>query len=155
MMSKGNRRVWSRVGSRPSESTSLFLSSSSLYFISSAFHTRPLCTRPLHFPSRSIGWNERRTAFQTRIPVPSRSLCEYYSALHSRFFCREIPYRDAPLHLRVKMSIRSCFSTSSFLHKFSVSLRRDLLSSFVLVVLRRLQESKGETWHRYSCALEG
>lgn len=62
----------------------------------------------------------------------SGSLCEYYSALHSRFFCREMPYRDAPLHLRAKMSIRSCFSTGSFLHKFSVSLR-----PFVLFCTRR------------------
>lgn len=38
-------------------------------------------------------------------------------------------HRDAPLHSRVRTSIRSCFSTSSFLHKFSVSLRLDLLSS--------------------------
>lgn len=38
-------------------------------------------------------------------------------------------HRDAPLHSRVRTSIRSCFSTSSFLHKFSVSLRLDFLSS--------------------------
>lgn len=111
---------------------------------------RDLCT----FPSRSIE-RERAKSSVSNSRTSIRSLCEYYSALHSRFSCRVMLYRDAPLHLRVKMSIRSCFSTGSFLHKFSVSLCRDLLSSFVRVVLCRLQEPKGKTRRRYSRALGG
>lgn len=67
-------------------------------------------------------------------------LCVYYSAFHSRFFCRVMLHRDVPLHLRTKeVDTRSCFSIGSFLHKFPVS----LLFSFVPVLLCRLQESKG------------
>lgn len=127
---------------------SLFISSPPLFVPS-----RPPYARPLHFPSRSI--ERERAKSSVSNSRTSRSLCEYYSALHSRFSCRVMLYRDAPLHLRVKMSIRSCFSTGSFLHKFSVSLCRDLLSSFVRVVLCRLQESKGKTRRRYSRALGG
>lgn len=42
-----------------------------------ALRTRASCARPLHFPSRSIGWYERRATLQTRVPVrigPSASI---------------------------------------------------------------------------------
>jgi len=41
------------------------------------------------------------SAWNSRIRM-GRSLCEYYSALHSRFFRRVMLHRDVPLHLRAK-----------------------------------------------------
>lgn len=130
---------------RPSASTSHYLHRLALYFISSALRTHPSCARPLHFPSRmesSVSNSRTRT---------SRSLREYYSALHSRFFCRITPYRDAPLHLRVKMSIRSCFLAGSFLHKFSVSLRRDLLFFFLYRATSITKVEGGNTVTVFMC----
>jgi len=143
-MSKGNRRVWSRVGSRPSASTILFLFPSSRSLFHSCF-PYPSIVCATFALSLSLHRMKRAESSASNSRT-SRSLCEYYSALHSRFFYRVMLYRDVPLHLRVKTSIRSCFSTGSFLHKFSASLRLDLLSSFVPIVLCRLQGSQEETY---------
>lgn len=136
MMSKGNRRVWSRVAAL-SIHQPLSLSSRSLFLLRSSCPPVVCATFALSLSFRRM----ERAESSVSNSRTSRSLCEYYSPLHSRFFCRIMPYRDAPLHLRVKMSIRFCFLTGTFLHKFSSP------RSFVLfcIVLRRLQKSKGET----------
>lgn len=57
--------------------SSLFLSPSSRSLFCLLRFSYPSCARPLHFPSRSIGWNEQRAAFQTRVSVrvgPSASI---------------------------------------------------------------------------------
>lgn len=141
MMSKGNRRLESGRIARPLTSTSLFLSSFVPFFIQPApFLVR---ARPLSFLSlsRTIGRTSRKWRFELADPhgkVPLRVLFRTPLVLPRRVML----YRDAPLHLRVKTSIRSCFSVGSFLRKFLVSLRLDLSTpfppplSFVLVALR-------------------
>jgi len=106
MMSKGNRRVWSRVGSWPSASTSLFLSPSSrsLFRLPRSPYPAVVCATFALFLSLHRMERAESSASNSRTRT-SRSLCEYYSALHSRFFWRVMLYHDAPLRLRVKTSI--------------------------------------------------
>lgn len=120
-MSKGNhRRLESgRVAALSIPPASFYLHCLALYSVFPARSSaRPSYARPLPFslsPFLSFASSAGREAPESgasnsRILRMGRSLCEYYSALHSRFFCRVMLHRDAPLHLRVETSIRSCFS---------------------------------------------
>lgn len=116
------------------------------------FRTRPSCARPLSSLSlsRSLQFHRRNEQREGRFKladphekVPLRVLFRTLLALPPS---RNVLSRCATLTFQGReTSIRSCFSSGSFLHKFSVSLRTDLLSPFVLVLLRRLPQSKVET----------
>lgn len=110
MMSKGNRRVWSRVAAL-SIHQPLSISIVSL-FISSpppvvcATFALSLSFRRMERAESNVSNSRTRT---------SRSHCEYYSALHSRFFCRIMPYLP-PLTLKgenvdMGLFLRWLFST--------------------------------------------
>lgn len=80
-----------------------------------ALRTRPSCAATFTL-SLSLYRMVRaeRNASNSRTRT-SRSLCEYYSALHSRFFCRVMLYRDAPLfkgeNVDTVLFLRWLFST--------------------------------------------
>lgn len=139
-MSKGKPPfgVGSDRGGRPLASpTSLFLSFVAPFFIPFRAVPHPFPRTPdlcPFSPSLSFSslhrWNESgKWRFKLADPAregPSESIIPHSTRTS---LSRNAPHRDAPLHLRVKTSIRACFSVSSFLRKFPVSLRLDLSSS--------------------------